>query len=383
MGYLDNEICELQPLYKYDPKVKYNVYSMGLFKINKPYKDFNKFYIGGLRKLISYLDQNINDYYARIFIDQNVLNDESIMLIMRSHKKIQPVLFKCSDYMSGMYHYDLFGTMLRYFPAFDFPNNDTNIVYSIDIDLSPSDLANLKFFQYPKVDKYSKCSIGGTKGSEVVKLLLKPQNLPNVLGGALLIQGKHDKNIILDFIKSAHLIKDTYIYNERHTPFGFGVDELFINKYWIKKAIYGDIGIQSYYSPSYFLYCLKKGAGSLIPDERLFSNALVYTMGDHYKKGMSSDDMIGFMDKYYYKDTSNFTGITFQWNETNNYFTKRFQEYVDYSYKNNIYWINAYVLKLIFKYQRNIVMSMCVYEYSIKTKLVKRLINIDIVKLKI
>ena len=36
------------------------------------------------------------------------------------------------------YHIDLFGTLVRYFPLFNFNNNDAKSVIVVDIDINPS-----------------------------------------------------------------------------------------------------------------------------------------------------------------------------------------------------------------------------------------------------
>jgi hypothetical protein len=283
--------------------------------------------------------------------------------------------------MSGIYHYDLFGTMLRYFPAFDFPNNDTNVVFAYDIDLSPDERTTHKICPYTKITKTTDYIIGAPKTNDALMIFDRKHNtIPNLLGMSLLLPIKYDRNIILDFIKSAHLIKDPYIYNKRFTPFGFGVDELFVNKYWIKKVVNGKIGIQSYYSPSIILWCVKNKVPNLIIDKRLFSKALEYIVGKYYKKGMSDDFIIDLIESYYYIDSRHYAGLTFLKTDQNVYFARRFQSYIDYSIKNDIYWLDINLLKVLQKCQRGIVMSMCIYEYDNKKNIVNRIMNFNAIK---
>jgi AAA+ superfamily predicted ATPase len=52
-------------------------------------------------------------------------------------KKIEIVIFCCKLYeRNDIHHLGTFGTMIRAFPLFDFPNNDSNRVIIFDIDLT-------------------------------------------------------------------------------------------------------------------------------------------------------------------------------------------------------------------------------------------------------
>ena len=74
---------------------------------------------------------------------------------------------------------------------------------------------------------------------------------------------KYDRHLILKFIEQAPEIKDVGAYNKRLTPFGFGVDELFVNDY-LKLILEYDINYYQIYSYnqlkliffSYVLLCL-------------------------------------------------------------------------------------------------------------------------------
>ena len=44
------------------------------------------------------------------------------------------MLFHCDNYIIDKYHRGTFGTIIRFFPMFDFKNNDSDIVIIIDSD---------------------------------------------------------------------------------------------------------------------------------------------------------------------------------------------------------------------------------------------------------
>ena len=144
--YLENNICEFETLFEIDYNKKINILTTCFFKMDKHYKNFDT-YIRGLKKLINMLNYQ-NEYMLRIFVDQNVLDDQEIMNILKSSKKVQIVLFKCANFMKGNYHIDVFGALVRLFPVFEFKNNDAKNVICIDIDLNNEDTDTLRKFLY-------------------------------------------------------------------------------------------------------------------------------------------------------------------------------------------------------------------------------------------
>ncbi len=58
------------------------------------------------------------------------------MDILLSNDKFEIYLFDCKNYKSNnLYHVDLFATFIRFFPLFDFKNNDADNVIISDVDL--------------------------------------------------------------------------------------------------------------------------------------------------------------------------------------------------------------------------------------------------------
>jgi hypothetical protein len=141
--YLKNNICNFTPLFDIDYKKKKNIISCCFFKMKEGgYKDFEK-YTNGLKSLDSqtYL---FNNYRIRLFIDKSIYEDKNIMNILNNLKNTDLVLYSCPNYIvDDIYHKGLFGTIIRFFPLFNFPNNDSNSVFVCDIDY---DMIFLKLF---------------------------------------------------------------------------------------------------------------------------------------------------------------------------------------------------------------------------------------------
>jgi hypothetical protein len=141
--YLKNDICEFKPLFNIDYNVKKNILSTCFFKmVNSGYRDFSE-YVKGLIVLNNLITKSNLNYKIRLFIDTSIYSDKIIFDKILSLKNVEPVLYSCSNYIiDNNYHIGLFGTIVRFFPFFDFPNNDANIVVSADIDST-----NIKIFQ--------------------------------------------------------------------------------------------------------------------------------------------------------------------------------------------------------------------------------------------
>lgn len=133
--YLKNNICKFTPLFEVNTNKKKNLLSAVFFKMpGKGYKDLEE-YIDGLEKLALYVKNKIKDFSLRLFIDRSVYEDEMLLGRIEKHKNIEVVVYGCPEFIvDDIYHQGLFGTMVRYFPMFNFPNNDARVVIPTDID---------------------------------------------------------------------------------------------------------------------------------------------------------------------------------------------------------------------------------------------------------
>jgi hypothetical protein len=135
--YLKNNICKFTPLFKINYGTKKNILSACFFKvIGKGYKDFS-IYVDGLIKLNNLLTKLNLNYKIRLFIDNSIYNDTNLFDKITKLKNVEPILYSCKNYIvNDNYHEGLFGTLVRFFPFFNFPNNDANTVVIVDIDVT-------------------------------------------------------------------------------------------------------------------------------------------------------------------------------------------------------------------------------------------------------
>lgn len=232
--------------------------------------------------------QTMEPFYFMLFIDSNIRDDTGIMDIINSSEYVVPVLFKCSSYTTidpqtkAEYHVDLFGTLVRFFPMFNFKNNPAKIVQCIDIDLNREDTRKVRALM-------SHTPEGVIASGEIHRLIYNGE-LPYIYAGTLMFNSaKLDSNIIIKFIESAHSIVGTGHYGKRKTTFGYGIDEMFLNSHLIPLMPNYSIIIE--YQISYFLY----HSESYIKKQKRSSDVLKLIMYDLYDPNMSIDTMLNII----------------------------------------------------------------------------------------
>jgi hypothetical protein len=240
-----NDICRLIVLKnKHLLATKINCLSAVFFKSKNYSKNFN-IYVNGLRKLIKLVNKSRTNYKLILFIDMNVKNDPDIMKIINNSDKVIPILFSCFDYMNSNYHIELFATLIRFFPYFDYPNNFTKNVISVDIDLKYDDRNKLQSLMKLDLDTFT--------GNAMVKDLIYSNEKGYIFASnALIPKRKLDHKQMSDFIRNAHMNKSLGKYEKRFSPFGFGTDEIFLNDYILPN--FETYNIMLDYQISYFMF---------------------------------------------------------------------------------------------------------------------------------
>ena len=252
VGYLKNPICKFIPLYDFDNKIKKKVVSVCFFKLRTgSYKNFDK-YINGIKILHKKIINEKSDFFLKIFIDYSIYSDNKIMIILRKMDRVELVLYSCSSFCVSKYHIGTIGTLIRFFPLFNLPNNDTSHVIISDIDVTNKDLP---FWYYDNFNnKFEK--------QQINKLYLiisgRPEHIddlntkyifdkggnkiviPYVLADRVIGINKLDFKSLNQFfikvLKNKNIKYSTYysqlIYNKNKCDGNicFGIDEYFLNK---------------------------------------------------------------------------------------------------------------------------------------------------------
>lgn len=266
--YLENDLVEFIPLFNINYSIKKDLICGCFFKLNESYKDFSN-YTNGLIKVYHIIINNYKNYNFRLFIDESIYKDSEIMNIINKLNKLEIVLFKYDRLkLNG-----LFPTLIRFFPMFNFPNNDANIVIPIDIDDShiiniDKEFTNIKHIINTNIINNTYLIKFGTLNKNIIynyHFIYKNTITVYAYAKSIINIKKIDYNIIINFInkvvdsiKLNEPIKNySYHYNRYNwgntlaeelefkinpnKPFVYGVDEYFLNntltKYLIKKNL--------------------------------------------------------------------------------------------------------------------------------------------------
>lgn len=344
MEFLTNDICTFEVLNKSELLTDgVNILVSVFFKRDQYYKNFG-IYVKGLQKVLQFIDDKRyntkqNKYIYVLFIDQNIVDDKQIMGIIQKCKKCVPVLFKCVKYIKGNYHYDLFGSLVRFFPMFNFPNNPCNIVICIDIDLHEEDYVKLKSIMRHKFK--------GITGVGDISRVLYFDLKPYTYAGLLCFNSKKvDRSIIEDFISDAGegKIKSKGHYGKRLTNFGYGVDEIFLNDVMIEHL--NGINTIIDYQISYFLFHSKS---FLTSSDRIknTSDILDTILGPYSQPDMNVNQKLDFIDKNTYQIRKK--------TEVNDEICRRFTEVIDYLAESKKIWMEKNVQQFIYNNLRHII----------------------------
>ena len=252
MKYLNNDVCKFTPLFNnLNLNEKKNIVSCAFFKLHtSAYKDFN-LYIDGLEKLYDkvYIQYKNEKFTIRLFIDNSIYHDKKLFDRLKKMNKLEIVLYQCQNYQIGTdlnYHMGLFGTFVRFFPMFDFENNDADIVVVSDIDdydYFEKSILNIKLI---KSNIKSHTEISFFKAGNISKNVLYTissfyKNIPNpyAVASNFISFLKCDKRVLYNFLieiaESNELLTKYQHKFESNTnlltgdKFVYGFDEYFLN----------------------------------------------------------------------------------------------------------------------------------------------------------
>ncbi|MEM0353997.1 MAG: hypothetical protein QXW79_00310 [Thermoplasmata archaeon] len=229
--------CKLEYLGKIpDTNQKINVIATSLFKMDFGYKSFHK-YTCGLEFISKAFLRYFNDFYFMLFIDDSILNNQSIynQINKLNGGRFFLVHYKCPKYINDGKHIELFGTLVRFLPFFDYPGNNANDVIVIDADTCKSDIEILAkdYLYFKKIG--SSYHYNTNMFYEILsKWALKDHY--TVIANRQICSYKFPIYLLTDYAmciknklcQDMPIIRKMLNYERYHT-FPYGVDEYFLN----------------------------------------------------------------------------------------------------------------------------------------------------------
>lgn len=316
MQYDINKICNLKYLIrpkKFHPLKKYDVVATSLFKMTNGYKNFEK-YMNGLKLGINYFTNNIPNMYFLLFIDSSISGDSKLMSRIRSiaNNKTICVEFTCPDYVATSLcgHVELFGSMIRFLPFFNYSGNFTKNVICIDADINAIDAAlllkNYTIFSKTK----AKYQYDTNMFYEIIAKWCLIDDL-TILAGRHMCKYKFPIYMFIDYIEC---VKNgtcpnmatirSYMDYVKYEVYPYGIDEYFLNYIMLpymkkKKILYS---VSSRYVITAPLYYLNKK--NTIPAEseegQILIEALTGILG--LTNPISYEKLFDLFDKELYID---------------------------------------------------------------------------------
>ena len=386
--YLENEICKFTPLFEIDYSKKINIISTVLFKMkNLGYKPFLK-YVNGVQYLSNVMHKKLPGFHLRLFIDDTIYSDDELMKKLNAIKNIQIVRYSCPNFIVSGFHRGMFGTLIRFFPMFDFKNNDANHVIITDIDyISEKNVetnilvikAYLILKNHKKLENlYLICENFGVLGKFGIDKNLSLDNyaknlkivIPHISAGLIINTKRISRDPFINYLKNIDSNKEVHssyskntklLYNKfksNNKKFVFGVDEYFLNNILLPyidenklefcaRIKYNIINI--IYDKLFFKKEIRKDLSE--KDIKFFTTFFNYVLKDIDDfKFMNIRNAFFFMDKYTYyenyKKKKNFS-------ENQIIIFKRLFKFYHFLIDKKINYLNPYYVNFIVNYMKN------------------------------
>ncbi|MEM3063208.1 MAG: hypothetical protein QW303_06675, partial [Nitrososphaerota archaeon] len=266
-------------------------------------------YTCGLEFISKIFLRYFKDFYFMLFIDDSIINNPSIYNQIKNLNsgRFFLVHYKCPNYISKGKHIELFGTLVRFLPFFDYPGNITNDVIVIDADTCKGDIEILaKDYRYFKRIGTSYHYSTNMFYEILSKWALKDQY--TIIANRQICSYKFPLNLLTDYAlciknkmcQDMPIIKKMLNYERYHT-YPYGVDEYFLNyvliPYMRKNGIKYSVTIRyNITAPLYYLLAQKIGTNT--PKGSYLNKKLQFILGEH--NGMDNKYLILKFDKKFY-----------------------------------------------------------------------------------
>lgn len=313
-----NGICNLKLLLKpsdFQEKNTIDVVATSLFKMQNGYKYFEK-YMKGLQLAIHFFTSKISNIKFLLFIDDSIALDPILWNRIKkmNNNKLIVIHFTCPSYVefklkgSGKGHTELFGTLIRFLPFFQFEGNFTKNVICIDADVNIVD-ANYLLLNY---DIFQKIKSQYQYDTNMFYEILAKWSLPDdytIIANRHMCKYKFPLSLLIDFINcmkdkscdNMDTIKSMMDY-DKYQYYPYGNDEYFLNHIFLKYIKTNKItySVSVRYVITAPLYYLKKQ--NTIPidsvEGKYLEEKMQYIMNDYSLKNYKQ--LIDDFDKIFY-----------------------------------------------------------------------------------
>lgn len=246
---MDNDICKFEVIQ--NPNRRYaSTVNLVFFRAVPLTKNFQK-YIDGLKKWESEYMKYYPDCQLQVFVDEHVLKEEKVANILEK-LKARVIIFKCPEYfIENNFHIGLFGTMIRFYPLFDVNTHPLKVAHIQELEPDSDSVPT-----FEKLDKLGNMKHGAdliyttnkfyTGGLMSNKYKFeKFIYYPWIVAGIFSAYEKIPFKVFTDYLDDVKEGKKKFfnIYQgwkaaegyqkSEHGKYSFGVDEIFLNDYYL------------------------------------------------------------------------------------------------------------------------------------------------------
>ena len=247
MKWIIENLCEMEFILLPDNYVigtKCDVVVTSLFKMDTGYKNFNK-YMNGLKRAIDLFNTELPELKFMLLIDNSILNNDYIYseILKMNNSNMFIIKYGCeiayaNNPTQKSPHIELFGSMMRFVPFFNFDDNFTQCVICIDADTEKIDLNNM--YKFLKDNAYIQYLYDTNPFYELLAKWSSTENY-TILAGRNMCRYKFDVKLLTEYVncvkkkncrdmENIHDVLDFKKYNY----YPYGIDEYFLNRVLLK-----------------------------------------------------------------------------------------------------------------------------------------------------
>lgn len=243
-----SDICDLTTLFNgYKFSKKTNVLTTSIFKMKKGYRDFN-IYLNGITLLVETMIRKLPEFKFVLFTDDSVIKESDIFEKIEKLKNKHPndfiiIRYNCINFIKDNEHVELFGTLMRFLPFFEFEDNFANTVICCDSDMSSHEIEKtlVEYANYKELHKkYNVMYHYRTNMFYDMKTNWAISDGLSIIANRHMGDVKLPLKLLIDYLKCvmdkscSDMDKISKSMNfEKYKYFPYGIDEYFLNNIFL------------------------------------------------------------------------------------------------------------------------------------------------------
>ena len=237
-----NIICQWEIIKKNKPLTNYNIISCVFFIKKEAYKDIT-YYTNGLINIINNFSNIFINFRLRIYYDETVINILDTLLKDKNLDNIELYKYNIKLFKDEQFHKGTIGTFMRFLPLFNFKYHkvDKCIVFDIDNKIHKFYTKIINYFNANNIKIAYR-----SRFCYINKRIIYTKNKYPIIASFIYQSIQIPSKYFSDFFEKLYIENDQKIIkyinkSDINNIYEYGIDELFLNKYYIKYIIKNEI----------------------------------------------------------------------------------------------------------------------------------------------